>query len=284
MERIRLSNITKYYGDRKIFEIPDLIIQDNQKIGIVGKNGVGKSTFLDIISGDIKPDSGNIKINGKMSYIKQLDEIGTNRKVSGGEKMLQTINLSLQENPDILLADEPSSNLDMFNIEYITKKLKEFKGTLLLISHDRTILDEVCNYIIEIENGEITEYKGNYSSYKKQKNGKLEREKFEYSQYVKEKNRLEHAIIASKNSAKSMRKAPKRMGNSEARLHKREASEIKEKLEGHSKALETRLNHLEIKEKPLPEYNIYFVTPESSKIKSKNIVSCDDFSLEINHN
>ena len=80
-----------------------------------------------------------------------------------------------------------------------------------------------------------------------------------------------------------MRKAPKRMGNSEARLHKREASEIKEKLEGHSKALETRLNHLEIKEKPLPEYNIYFVTPESSKIKSKNIVSSDDFSLEINH-
>ena len=144
MERIRLSNITKNYGDRKIFEIPDLIIQDNQKIGIVGKNGAGKSTFLDIISEDIKTDSGNIKINGKMSYIKQLDEIGTNRKV-------------------------------------------------------------------------------------------------------------------------------------------REASEIKEKLEGHSKALETRLNHLEIKEKPLPEYNIYFVTPDSSKIKSKNMVSCDDFSLEINH-
>ena len=109
--------------------------------------------------------------------------------------MLQTINLSLQENPDILLADEPSSNLDIYNIEYVTKKLKEFKGTLLLISHDRTILDEVCNYIIEIENGEIIEYKGNYSSYKKQKNEKLEREKFEYSKYVKEKNRLEHAKI-----------------------------------------------------------------------------------------
>ena len=94
--------------------------------------------------------------------------------------MLQTINLSLQENPDILLADEPSSNLDIYNIEYVTKKLKEFNGTLLLISHDRTILDEVCNYIIEIENGEIIEYKGNYSSYKKQKNEKIEREKFEY--------------------------------------------------------------------------------------------------------
>ena len=61
MERIRLSNITKNYGDRKIFEIPDLIIQDNQKIGIVGKNGIGKSTFLNIISGDIKPDSGRNK-------------------------------------------------------------------------------------------------------------------------------------------------------------------------------------------------------------------------------
>ena len=73
--------------------------------------------------------------------------------------MLKTINLSLQENPDILLADEPSSNLDIYNIEYLTRKLKDFKGTLLLISHDRTILDEVCNCIIEIENGTIIEYK-----------------------------------------------------------------------------------------------------------------------------
>lgn len=283
MERIRLSNIIKNYGDKKIFEISNLIIQDKQKIGIVGKNGIGKSTFLKLISGDVKLDSGNIKINGKMSYIKQLDDIGADRKISGGEKMLQTINLSLQENPDILLADEPSSNLDMSNIEYVTKKLKEFNGTLLLISHDRTILDEVCNYIIEIENGEIIEYKGNYSSFKKQKNEKLEREKFEYFQYVKESSRLEQAIVTSRNSAKAMRKAPKRMGNSEARLHKIESSEIKEKLEGHTKALETRLSHLDKKEKPLPTYNVYFVTPESSKIKSKNIVSCDDFSLEISH-
>lgn len=283
MERIKLSNVAKKYGDRKICEVSNLVIQDKQKIGIVGKNGIGKSTFLNIISGDIKPDSGNIKINGKISYIKQSDEIGANKKVSGGEKMLQTINLSLQENPDILLADEPSTNLDIYNIEYVTKKLKEFNGTLLLISHDRTILDEVCNYIIEIENGEIIKYKGNYSSYRKQKNEKLGREKSEYFQYVKEKNRLEHAIMASKNSAKLMRKAPKRMGNSETRLHKRESNEIKEKLEGHTKAIETRLNQLEKKEKPLPNYNIYFVTPESSKIKSKNIISCDDFSLEINH-
>ena len=283
MERIKLSNIIKNYGDRKIFEISDLVIQDKQKIGIVGKNGIGKSTFLNIISRDIKPDSGNIKINGKISYIRQLDDFGTNRKISGGEKMLQTINLSLQENPDILLADEPSSNLDIYNIEYVTKKFKEFNGTLLLISHDRNILDEVCNYIIEIENGEIIEYKGNYSLYKKQKNDKIERKKFEYSQYIKEKNRLEHAIIASKNSTKSIRKTPKRMGNSEARLHKRESTEIKEKLEGHTKAIETRLSHLEKKEKPLPDYNIYFVTPESSKIKSKNIISCNDFSLEVSH-
>lgn len=249
MERIKLSNIIKKHGDRKIFEISDLVIQDKQKIGIVGKNGIGKSTFLNIISGDIKPDSGNIKINGKISYIRQLDDFGTNRKISGGEKMLQTINLSLQENPDILLADEPSSNLDIYNIEYVTKKFKEFNGTLLLISHDRNILDEVCNYIIEIENGEIIQYKGNYSLYKKQKNDKIERKKFEYFQYIKEKNRLEHAIIASKNSTKSIRKAPKRMGNSEARLHKRESTEIKEKLEGHTKAIETRLSHLEKKVK-----------------------------------
>ena len=283
MERINLTNITKTFGDRKLFEISNLIIQDNEKIGIVGKNGSGKSTFLNITAKEIKPDTGNIKINGKLSYIKQLDNISANQniKISGGEQMLKAINTALNENPDILLADEPSSNLDIFNIGYLIKKLTNFKGTLLLISHDRELLNKVCNYIIEIDNGKLTKYTGNYTSYKEQKENKLSRERFEYEQYIKEKSRLEKAINISKNTAKSVRKAPKRMGNSEARLHKREATEIKEKLEGHTKSLETRLNHLEEKDKPNEIYSIHFVTPESNMIKNKFVVKADNFSLKI---
>lgn len=283
MERLKLTNITKSFGNRKLFEIPNLIIQDNEKIGIVGKNGSGKSTFLNIISKEINQDTGNVKINGKFSYIKQLDNISANQnvKTSGGEQMLKAINTALNEKPDILLADEPSSNLDIFNIEYLTKKLAGFKGTLLLISHDRKLLDTVCNYIIEIDNGKLTKYNGNYTSYKKQKENKLTREEFEYKQYIKEKSKLEKAINISKNTARSVKKAPKRMGNSEARLHKRESTEIKEKLEGHTKSLQTRLNHISKKDKPEENYSIHFITPESNIIKNKYIIKSDNFSLKI---
>lgn len=283
MERIRFTNIVKSFGDRKLFEIPNLIIQDQQKIGIVGKNGSGKSTFFNIISKEIEPDSGSVKTTGKLAYIKQLDNVTINRStnMSGGEQMLNIINSTLKENPDILLADEPSSNLDIFNIEYLIKLLLNFNGTLLIISHDRELLDKVCNYIIEIDDAKLIKYKGNYSTFKQQKIDNLKRRNFEYIQYIKEKNKLENAINISRNTAKSVKKTPKRMGNSEARLHKRDSSEIKEKLEGHTKSLESRLNHLMVKEKPIQEYNIHFITPEYNIIKNKSIIKTDNFSLNV---
>lgn len=285
MQKIKLINIKKSFGDKEILNIQNLVIQDNQKIGIVGKNGSGKSTLLNLIAQITKPDEGIIDIKGKISYIKQLDNIQENKEnsKSGGEKMLEIINQKFQENSDILLADEPSSNLDINNIEYLIKKLQNYKGTILLISHDRNVLDSVCTSILEIADGKINQYKGNYADYKKQKEMETNRKKFEYSQYIKSKEKLEQAIIKSKNSSKSVKKAPKRMGNSEARLHKREATEIKEKLDSHTKALETRLNQLEEKEKLPKEYIVNFKVPESNIIKSKEIIKSDNFSLKVNN-
>ncbi len=283
MSKIKLINVSKSFGEKKLFEIDNLEILEGQKIGIVGKNGTGKSTFLNIIANKIQPDTGKIETKGKISYINQLDNIEENRfsKISGGEKMLEIIKNKIKENPDILLADEPSTNLDIFNVQYLIKQLKEYKGILLIISHDRSVLDNICDYIIEIENGCIKKYKGNYTDYKMQKNMEKARKKFEYFQYIREKERLQKAIIGSKNNEKSIKKAPKRMGNSETRLHKREATEKREKLEQHSKALETRLKQLQEKEKPEKEYSIYFQIPENLKIRSKEIIKSDKFSLTI---
>ena len=78
MEIIKISNTLKYIGDRKLLEINNLIIQRGEKVGIVGKNGVGKTTFLSLISGDIKQDEGKIEVYGQIAYIKQLDDININ--------------------------------------------------------------------------------------------------------------------------------------------------------------------------------------------------------------
>src|SRR5699024_1690638 len=71
----------------------------------------------------------------------------------------------LNQAPNILLADEPTTNLDTSHVEWVENKLSEFQGTILLISHDRILLDHICDTIWELEEGQITEYKGNYSNY-----------------------------------------------------------------------------------------------------------------------
>lgn len=278
MEKIILKNVIKYYGDRKIIHIDELKIKQGEKIGIVGINGSGKSTLLNIISGKVELDSGKVIVNGNISYIEQLNNEET--FLSGGEITKKKIDEKLRENADILLADEPSSNLDIDEIEKLKRKLKEYKGTLCLISHDRNLLDSVIDNILEIENGVVTKYKGNYSKYKVQKEESRKRKQFEYEQYITEKKRLEVSINKVKNEAKSMRKTPKRMGNSEARLHKRGVENKREKVEQSSKSLETRLEKLEVKEKPNTKYNIYMKMPESLKVKNKIIVSSDNLKLK----
>ena len=283
MEIIKISNTLKYIGNRKLLEINNLIIQRGEKVGIVGKNGVGKTTFLSLISGDIKQDEGKIEVYGQIAYIKQLDDININNSicVSGGEQMLSSIKEMINKNVEILLADEPSTNMDMQNIEYLIKELNNYQGTILIISHDRNVLDRVCNSIIEIDDGKVKKYKGNYTSYKMQKEAEMERNKFEYNQYIKEKGRLERAIKEANSTAKKMRKAPKRMGNSEARLHKREADNIREKIEGHKTALKSRLEKLEVKDKPKAKYEIYLRPPTSDIIKNKIAIKAENYTLKI---
>ena len=230
MEKIILRNVIKYYGERKIIDIDELKINQGEKIGIVGINGSGKSTFLKLICGIVKPDSGKIIINGKISYMEQLN---TNYEtyLSGGELTKRKIEEKVNNNFDIMLLDEPSSNLDIEEIEKLKNRLIAYKGTLCLISHDRNLLDSVVDSILEIEDGKIKKYKGNYSKYKKEKEETRKRKQFEYEQYITEKKRLEIAINITKSEAKTMRKTPKRMGNSEARLHKRGVENKGEKIE-----------------------------------------------------
>ena len=234
---LELKNISKYYGDKKILEIENLKIYEKEKIGIVGQNGSGKTTLLNVISGRIKPDTGEIICNQNIIYMEQFEIIDEeNRYLSGGEKKKKAFNNKVLNQNGIILLDEPSSNLDGDSINYIKKELKKYTGTILIISHDRSLLDEICTSIIEISDGNVKKYDGNYSKYKMQKEAEIKRKQFEYMEYVEEKTRLEKAINISKNTAKEIRKTPKRMGNSEARLHKRGVENKREKLEGHTNA------------------------------------------------
>jgi macrolide transport system ATP-binding/permease protein len=264
---LEANNLKKYYGDRLIFDIENLKIYSEDRIGVVGLNGAGKTTLLDVLSGKSDADEGIVKLHGSLSYIEQLGlpeerkldsksarTFGTGEFVeyhmSGGEKTRFKLAQVFSREADLIIADEPTSNLDIPGVALIEEKFKFHKGALLLISHDREFLDKMCNKIIELDQGKVKVYNGNYSQYRELKQKERDREAFEYNAYQREKARLEEAIIEKTSKVKGMKKAPSRMGNSEARLHKMGNQKAKANLERAVKNLESRIEHLEVKEKP----------------------------------
>ena len=286
---IECSNVKKYFSDRLILNIENLKIYSEDRIGIVGVNGAGKTTLVNILSGRLEPDEGWVKVYGEYGYISQLESAQNkrirgemaskldipekwNESMSGGEKNRFKLAESLENEKPLIFADEPTSNVDIEGIKIMESMLEEFRGALVLISHDRSFLDRLCNKIIEIENGKIKIYHGNFSEYKIQKDKELERAHFEYDQYVREKRRLEGVIQDTKEKVKQIRKTPKRMGNSEARLHKMGNQKAKANLEKAVKSVETRIKHLEVKQKPIKQEKMKLDLEEIHVLHSKIII------------
>lgn len=260
-----INNLKKYYGDRLILDIKDLKVYLGDKIGLVGLNGSGKTTLLDLIANQSNPDEGFIESYIQPFYIKQLEDdsdkeidniyiskFGLKGKtkgfMSGGELTRLKIAKFLTDNPKFLLADEPTSNLDFEGINLLVEKLSSFDGSMIITSHDRDLLDKVCSKIIELEDGKIKVYEGNYSDYKMQKELEDKTKRLEYQKYVKEKRRLEEVMIDTKIKIGKTTGPPKRMGNSEARLHRMGGQKSKKKLDNKVKSIASRLDKLEIKE------------------------------------
>lgn len=296
---IECSKIKKYFGDRLILDVDHLKIYSEDRIGIVGRNGVGKTTLINILSQRLEPDEGWIKLYGGAGYISQLEspdsknisgemaskfgvEATWNEYMSGGEKTRFKLAKALDNENLMVFADEPTSNMDIEGIELMEEKFREYEGALIIISHDRSFLDKLCNQILEIENGKIKIYKGNYSDYRDQKTQEKERAQFEYEEYVKEKKRLEEVAYGTKQKAKNIRKTPKRMGNSEARLHKMGDQKSKFNLERTAKSVERRIEHLEVKEKPKEELEIRLDIMDSNRLHSKIIIEGKNINKAFN--
>lgn len=293
----KLNKIKKYYGDRLILDIDKLEIQEGDKIGLVGENGSGKSTLLKVLIQEESIDEGNVYLTNSYSYISQLDEFSgeininsINKRInspkeyndylSGGEKVKLKIKAALENNITLIIADEPTSNLDRNSIKELEDIFTSYDGTLILVSHDREFLDKTCNLIIEINEGKIQTYKGNYSKYVNIKKEEKERAGKEYKEYISEKNRLEKAITVKENQGNSIRSTPKRMGNSEARLFRKMGGQKgKKKIDNAIKNLESRINHLEVKEKPKNEKDVKIRIKSGLEIVTKTPIVVRDLDL-----
>lgn len=297
---LEAKNIKKYFGDRLIIGFNELKIYKGDRIGIIGQNGSGKTTLMNILSDELQPDEGTVKHYCGFTYIRQfsdesleadqwvLSEFGLSGKIrqeafSGGEKTRIKIANALSTDRPFLFADEPTANLDYKGIALFRQKLSEL-DTFMVISHDRLLLDSLCTKIIEVRDGSLRFYNGNYSFYKEQNEMEFEHSVQEYDKYVAERTSLEAAITDRRSKSKSIKKAPSRMGNSEARLHKRAANEKQEKINNAVNSLKTRLEKLEIKNKPktLPEIKLDFslTNPPENKI----VISAEKLSFNYGDN
>lgn len=247
MNLLTVENISKSYGELVLFENLSFGINKDQKIALIAKNGTGKTSILNILSGADTPDTGqvNYRKSTRVSFLAQepvmdpnltveetifasdneilqvlanyekallnpedadayqkafeamdrfeawdfetqykqilsklkLDDLHAKvDKLSGGQKKRLALANALINKPDLLILDEPTNHLDLEMIEWLEEFFARENMTLFMVTHDRYFLERVCNEIIELENGKLYPYKGNYSYYLEKKEARIEQE------------------------------------------------------------------------------------------------------------
>src|SRR5690625_178887 len=134
---LEANNLNFSVKDRVLINIEHLQIHEHDRIGLVGKNGTGKTTLLNVLANKFEPNNGELKTYGRIKLLPQIKNM-TGTK-SGGEVTKEYINAAIANNPSILLADEPTTNLDADHIVWVEKRLLQWQGAFIVVSHDRTM-------------------------------------------------------------------------------------------------------------------------------------------------
>ncbi|WP_416150317.1 Vga family ABC-F type ribosomal protection protein [Salipaludibacillus sp. HK11] len=278
---LEAHNLKHSVQDRLLLDIEQLQIHKNHRIGLVGRNGSGKTTLLQILAKKIASDEGTITEHAQCELLPQLKRTDTTK--SGGEITQEYILQILLKDPALLLADEPTTNLDTEHVEWLEKKLRAWQGAFILVSHDRAFLDTLCTDIWEIEEGKVTLYSGNYSAYASQKKAENQQQQSEYEKYERKKKQLEAALKAKEKKADRATKKPANLSRSEASITgaKPYFAKKQKKLQKTAMAIETRLEKLEkvekVKEQPPLKMNL----PNAETFKNRVIIRVEESKAEI---
>nr|WP_302111818.1 ABC-F type ribosomal protection protein [uncultured Acetatifactor sp.] len=269
---MQAEHIALSFGEQKVLDIDRFAVYQGERIGLVGANGAGKTTFLRVLSGELEPDAGTVKrmcdvhffrqfsegidpfeLEGKEMKAMRIQDKVWQETVSGGEDTRMRLAWMFSSGKMLVFLDEPTANLDMKGIALLKQKLLEL-DTMVIVSHDRALLNALCTRIVEIRNGQLASFEGNYDDYTRQKEQNIQRQWTEYENYTSEKKRLEKVYLQKKQKAASIEKLPKGMTPREAGLRNFLSKHPKDtkagRMESSAKNVLERLEHMEVKEKP----------------------------------
>ncbi|MDR1205806.1 MAG: ATP-binding cassette domain-containing protein [Peptococcaceae bacterium] len=279
---LQAARIKKQYGIRTVLDFEGIQIYEGDKIGVVGVNGAGKTTLLGILSGEIQPDEGTVTRRCDVGYIRQFEEDEEGEPtLSGGENVKKRIQREVGLEDSIVFADEPTANLDADGVKWLRGKLLAAK-TVLLISHDRQLLDDVCSRMIEIRDGRLYFYTGNYSVYLEKIAKTRERQETEHAQYERQRDQLVRAVQIKEQKAARIRRQQKvgLIKNSSEMRNAKDQMASKQKKAEHDKAvLKARLERLEKVDKPgkPPKFRMDFLLTDPPQ--NKQVVTCRELSF-----
>jgi ATP-binding cassette subfamily F protein uup len=293
---LELKKVYKSYGDFKILSGFDYTFKNGERIGIIGENGVGKSTFLNIITQSLKPDSGKINIGETIVYgyftqkgiqlkqdkrvievLKDIAEVivmSDNKKItasqllehfmfpsnmqytyvsklSGGEKRRLYLLTVLMKNPNFLILDEPTNDLDLLTLNKLEEFLLDFKGCLILVSHDRYFMDKLTDHLFIFKGkGIIKDEYLSYSEYRTKLNKELKIEKKIEKKVLSESNSKEKLFsYENRKEYKSLERQIEKLENEKKQMENffKDSNVSYDLMHEKGKELETLNNLLDVK-------------------------------------
>ena len=185
-------NISKSYGETVVLDGLSLTVTPSSRIGVVGPNGIGKSTLLRVLAGVEEPDRGSVTHEPPGLAVSYLVQERAMNGLSGGEAARRNLEAILASDADVLLLDEPTNDLDFAGLELLERFVDGHRGGLVVVSHDRAFLERMTSIVeLEAETRRVRFYAGGWNEYVAQRTAGRERHESAYAGYVSERERLE---------------------------------------------------------------------------------------------